>query len=213
MPAKFQRDVIITLLLAVCTGNSPVPGEFPSQGQWRGALMFSLIWAWTNSWVNNWDAGDLLRHPAHYDVSAMLRHIITWLVCLSRWWFPQCMKNRAQICTIPGNLKNIPKCSHSHILQSQWRNCVVIIDTGLLNHFKYTTQLFSKLSLTQLTRMCIWIFINFIENYRHIICKTNLSNYLPFIHICFYSLCGISDASIIMTSQRRCHARDSQNHK
>ena len=29
------------------------------KGQWRGALMFSLICAWTNDWANNEDAGDL----------------------------------------------------------------------------------------------------------------------------------------------------------
>ena len=29
--------------LALCAGNSPVTGEFPHKGQWRGALMFSLI--------------------------------------------------------------------------------------------------------------------------------------------------------------------------
>ena len=26
----------------------------PHKGQWRGALMLSLICAWTNGWVNNW---------------------------------------------------------------------------------------------------------------------------------------------------------------
>ena len=40
--------------------------------QWRGALMFSLISARTNSWVNNRDAGDLRRHRAHYDVIVMV---------------------------------------------------------------------------------------------------------------------------------------------
>ena len=42
--------------------------DSPGKGQWRGALMFSLICPWTNSWGNNWDAGDLRRHRAHYDV-------------------------------------------------------------------------------------------------------------------------------------------------
>ena len=32
----------ISALLAICAGNSPVPGEFPAQSQWRGALMFDL---------------------------------------------------------------------------------------------------------------------------------------------------------------------------
>ena len=27
-------------LMAICAGNSPVPGEFPRKGQWRGALIF-----------------------------------------------------------------------------------------------------------------------------------------------------------------------------
>ena len=58
-------------LLAICAGNSPVPDEFPHKGQWRGALMFSLICVWINGWVNNPDAGDLRRYRTHYDVSVM----------------------------------------------------------------------------------------------------------------------------------------------
>ena len=34
-------------------------------GQWRGALMLSLICAWINGWVNNSEAGDLRWHRAH----------------------------------------------------------------------------------------------------------------------------------------------------
>ena len=60
-------------LLALCAGNSPVTGEFPSQSQWRGALMLSLICAWINGWINNHEAGDLRRHRAHYDVTVMRR--------------------------------------------------------------------------------------------------------------------------------------------
>ena len=33
--------------------------NFPHKGQWCGGLMFSLISAWTNSWVNNRDTSDL----------------------------------------------------------------------------------------------------------------------------------------------------------
>ena len=39
--------------------------------QWRGALMFSLIWPWINDWVNNREAGDLRHHRANYDVIVM----------------------------------------------------------------------------------------------------------------------------------------------
>ena len=37
----------------------------------RGALMLSLICAWTDGWVKNRYAGDLRRHRAHYDVTVM----------------------------------------------------------------------------------------------------------------------------------------------
>ena len=58
-------------LLAICAGNSPVPVNSPHKGQWRGALMFSLIFAWINDWVNNRETGDLRRHRGHYDVIVM----------------------------------------------------------------------------------------------------------------------------------------------
>ena len=48
------------------------PVNSPHKGQWRGALMFSLICAWINSWVNNREAGDLRHHLAHYDVSVII---------------------------------------------------------------------------------------------------------------------------------------------
>ena len=63
----------ISALLAICAGNSPVPGEFPAhKGQRRGALMFALICVWINGWVNNREAGDLSRYRAHYDVTVMI---------------------------------------------------------------------------------------------------------------------------------------------
>ena len=47
------------------------PVNFPHKGQWLGALMFSLIYAWINDWVNNREAGDLRRQHGHYDVIVM----------------------------------------------------------------------------------------------------------------------------------------------
>ena len=43
----------------------------PHKGQWRGALMFSLIRVWINGCVNNSEVGDLRRHGAHYGVIVM----------------------------------------------------------------------------------------------------------------------------------------------
>ena len=51
------------------------PVNFPHKGQWRGALMFSLIYAWINDWVNNREAGDLRRQHGHYDVIVMYPRI------------------------------------------------------------------------------------------------------------------------------------------
>ena len=58
-------------LLALCAGKSPVPVNSPHKGQWCGALMFSLICARINNWVNNREAGDLRCHRGHYDVNVM----------------------------------------------------------------------------------------------------------------------------------------------
>ena len=54
--------------------------NYPHKGQWRGALMFSLICAWINNWVNNGEAGDLRRRRAHYDVIVMdLSNLSCWV--------------------------------------------------------------------------------------------------------------------------------------
>ena len=55
--------------------------------------------------------------------------------------------------------KHAPKFSCSHISQSQWQNCEIIIDIDFLNHLNHTTQQNSYM-------------INYIENQR-IIYKSN----------------------------------------
>ena len=91
----------------LCAGNSPVTGEFPSQR--RGVLMFSLICAWMNGWVNNNGEGDLRRHRAHYDVIAMGLEenrvtlpppIPRWqLQFLCFWYFPWCWYSKWNLVT------------------------------------------------------------------------------------------------------------------
>ena len=58
------------------------PVNSPHKGQWRGALMFSLICAWLNGWVSNREAGDLRRHRAHYDV-IVAKNVRVYLVMYS----------------------------------------------------------------------------------------------------------------------------------
>ena len=61
------------------------------KGKWRRTLIFSLICVWINGWINNRQADDLRRYPAHYDVTVMLhkschlthaRPCIMWLTKL-----------------------------------------------------------------------------------------------------------------------------------
>ena len=43
----------------------------PHKGQSCRTLIFSLICAWINGWINNRGAGDLRRHRTHYDATLM----------------------------------------------------------------------------------------------------------------------------------------------
>ena len=58
------------------------PVNSTHKGQWRGALILSLICVWTNAWVNNRDAGDLRRYRAHYDVIVMM---VYYFVTRGEW--------------------------------------------------------------------------------------------------------------------------------
>ena len=78
---RHQMETFSTSL-ALCAGNSPGPVNSPHKGQWRRALMFSLICARINDWVNNREADDLRRHRGHYDVSVMAS---SWLTCIQRF--------------------------------------------------------------------------------------------------------------------------------
>ena len=48
------------------------PVDSTHKGQRRGDLMFSLICARMNGWINNREAGDSSRYRAHYDVTVMV---------------------------------------------------------------------------------------------------------------------------------------------
>ena len=70
----------------------------PHKGQWCGALVFSLICAWINGWVNNLEAGDLRRNHAHYDVTVMIQ------LCL---WFVTGIFPRGFLC--PKTFRRLPE--------------------------------------------------------------------------------------------------------
>ena len=50
------------------------PVYSPHKGQWRGALMFTLICARINAWENNREAGDLRRYRTYSDVIVMVHN-------------------------------------------------------------------------------------------------------------------------------------------
>ena len=57
------------------------PVNSPHKGQWRGILMFSLMYVWINGCINNREAGDLRRYHGHYDVIVMYdgwNYVNTW---------------------------------------------------------------------------------------------------------------------------------------
>ena len=72
MSSQIHDDVIkwkhIPLYWPFVRGIHRSPMNSRHKGQWRRALVFSLICVWINGWVNNREAGDLRRHRGHYDV-------------------------------------------------------------------------------------------------------------------------------------------------
>ena len=58
-------------LLAICAGNSPVPGEFPAQRPVTRSFDVFFHLRLNKRLRNNRKAGDLRRYRAHYDVTVM----------------------------------------------------------------------------------------------------------------------------------------------
>ena len=90
-------------LLAICVGNSPVTGEFPTQGPVTRSFDVFFHLRLNKQLSNDREAGDLRRCRAHYDVIVMyripatrphsrfkiesrsIRHMSTWPLCLNMY--------------------------------------------------------------------------------------------------------------------------------
>ena len=74
-PLRRHRNAYNSCDVALCSSDGCCLGCYilisSHKGQWRGALMFSVICVRINGWVNNREAGDLKRYRAHNDVSVM----------------------------------------------------------------------------------------------------------------------------------------------
>ena len=78
-------------LLAICAGNSPVTGEFPTKRPVTRSLDVFFICDWINIWVNHREAGDLRRHRAHDDVPVMdYGRSCLHFRCYDTWWLIKC---------------------------------------------------------------------------------------------------------------------------
>ena len=91
--------------------RSPVNSSH--KGQWRGALMFSLMCAWIHGSVNTGEAGDLRRHRAHYGVTVMpcfLRPRRGWRRCT--WFAPPPARRPGPIRVIASRLGVILRWLH-----------------------------------------------------------------------------------------------------
>ena len=62
-------------LLAICAGNSPVSGEFPTQRPVTRSFDVFFDLRLNKRLRNNGEAGDLRRYPTHYDVTVMWNNI------------------------------------------------------------------------------------------------------------------------------------------
>ena len=83
---RHQMETFSTLL-PPSEGNHRSPVVSPYKGQWRGALMFSLICARTNGWAKNRDAGDLKRYCAHYNVIVIYECHRAHRICQRWFWW------------------------------------------------------------------------------------------------------------------------------
>ena len=66
------------------------PVNFTHKGQWHEVLMFSLISAWINGWVNNHEAGDLRCHCAHHNIIVMNRDEFKNMYTVHSHWAATC---------------------------------------------------------------------------------------------------------------------------
>ena len=99
---------IFRVTVPLLRGIHRSPVNSPHKGQWRGALMFSMICSWTIDRINTRDAGDLRRHRTHYDV-ILMNFIRTYTWCISTLWldFPctdtcsscPCSRSRGTFCS------------------------------------------------------------------------------------------------------------------
>ena len=90
----YMKSLNFSALLALCAGNSPVTGKFPSQRSVTRSCNVFFDLRRKNGWVNNRKAGDLRLNRDLYDVTVLKRPpyvdcLNIWLVFYSKWIWGQ----------------------------------------------------------------------------------------------------------------------------
>ena len=155
------------------------PVDSPHKGLWGWALMFPLIWAWTNGWPNNRDADDLRRHRSHYDVTAMIAvsngmvpssgvgtlhaYNSLWKIWLWQWWsLTISWKLQSRLCvTCTENMLKHSDIKCSICVQMDIENCIkwCVIDYSLertknLFHVEIYSKCLRKSTSLVINRFC-----------------------------------------------------------
>ena len=112
------------------------PVNSPQRGQWRGALMFSLICVWINDWVNNREAGNLRRCRAHYDVIVM-HTLFGWRIV----WIPVSGINMFLIIYSECFAAGFPRALENVMLLTSTKRNDTIIMLSLWNTVFYVVQI------------------------------------------------------------------------
>ena len=132
---KIRNSVVVYFTITMCIvchmtrywpfvrGTHRSPVNSPQKGQWRGALMFSLIWVWINDWVNNRKPGDLRHYPGNYDVTVMHEYLAN--ACLHP--LPQTHRTGAWLSNILNTESTWPDWV--------WINCAVVKDQARITNY------------------------------------------------------------------------------
>ena len=96
--------------------------DSPHKGQWRGALVLSLICAWAYGWANNRDAGDLRCNCGLINVLSVTQRCWERQHIIGQLWHPHGSTSRFSIFKFMNSTKkgiNSPKITEKKSLLRQ----------------------------------------------------------------------------------------------
>ena len=95
---------IFSALLAFFAGYTPVTGEFPSQRPVTRNFDISFDLRPNKGWEKNYEASDLGRHRAHYDVIVIRIDQLKWTRNEVHIWYGRPIFNRCDPLTSYGDI-------------------------------------------------------------------------------------------------------------